>query len=373
MKIIISLPDFLWDIKMDCFSEYQNDIILLQFEKMQEVIPVFSIDVHVESCSLGQGPGTDRGERQYIEVKKHLTEIINYISKEEDVLVLADTNPQGVIIFDLLRRVADGKNFKLHFWGIVPFRFESRIRKLKYLELLYGNGGRVKSMYIKEADDYLKTIDRRTTMPQVLKMIKEDFELKFPFILDEISRQEQGNTYFFDNQSNQYVDALVNDKEKNCEFEDLLRTKEGWIPTYRPFAIDKELIEQPVIRGNGKEICRKLRDLRQEFAKANKIPFISKECSHEGPCAGTCAKCDAELKYLYKMMEEKGLEKRCYPHVEIEKEAEAEHSSTVSSKHMMGYLRIRDKSQKIKTELPGIQIPEFLIKRKIDREGDTDE
>ncbi len=55
----------------------------------------------------------------------------------------------------------------------------------------------------------------------------------------------------------------------------------------------------------GKERCRILREIRQEIAKENDIELVTSECRHKGDCAGTCPKCESELRYL-----EKELEKR---------------------------------------------------------------
>lgn len=48
----------------------------------------------------------------------------------------------------------------------------------------------------------------------------------------------------------------------------------------------------------GKEKCKLLREIRREIAEANGIVYLSAECTHDGECAGTCPKCDAEVRYL---------------------------------------------------------------------------
>lgn len=48
----------------------------------------------------------------------------------------------------------------------------------------------------------------------------------------------------------------------------------------------------------GHEKCEKLREIRKKIAEVNNIPYSPAECSHDGPCAGTCPYCDAELMYL---------------------------------------------------------------------------
>lgn len=59
-----------------------------------------------------------------------------------------------------------------------------------------------------------------------------------------------------------------------------------------------KIIKQPMPRVDGKEICSKLRKLRKAYADANNLPYNFKECHFKGPCAGTCAYCDEELKSL---------------------------------------------------------------------------
>ena len=48
----------------------------------------------------------------------------------------------------------------------------------------------------------------------------------------------------------------------------------------------------------GKEICRILKEIRRQIAKANDIEFVTAECKHKGDCAGTCPKCESEVVYL---------------------------------------------------------------------------
>lgn len=48
----------------------------------------------------------------------------------------------------------------------------------------------------------------------------------------------------------------------------------------------------------GKHICKTLKEIRLQVAKANDIPYAPTECSHKGDCAGTCPKCEQELRYI---------------------------------------------------------------------------
>lgn len=49
---------------------------------------------------------------------------------------------------------------------------------------------------------------------------------------------------------------------------------------------------------NGKKKCKILKQIRQAIADENDIAYVTSECKHQGDCAGTCPKCEAEVRYL---------------------------------------------------------------------------
>ena len=48
----------------------------------------------------------------------------------------------------------------------------------------------------------------------------------------------------------------------------------------------------------GKRKCRILKEIRQRIADENDIPYVTRECSFQGDCKGTCPRCESELRYL---------------------------------------------------------------------------
>ena len=52
------------------------------------------------------------------------------------------------------------------------------------------------------------------------------------------------------------------------------------------------------MKTNGKNICKELKAIRKRVADENQIPLEQHECTYDGPCDGTCPRCDAEVKYL---------------------------------------------------------------------------
>lgn len=55
----------------------------------------------------------------------------------------------------------------------------------------------------------------------------------------------------------------------------------------------------------GKRICKILKEIRKQIAEENDIELVVAECTYQGDCAGTCPRCEAEVRYL-----EQELEKR---------------------------------------------------------------
>ena len=52
------------------------------------------------------------------------------------------------------------------------------------------------------------------------------------------------------------------------------------------------------MKTNGKNICKELKAIRHRVADENNIPLEQHECNYDGPCDGTCPRCEAEVRYL---------------------------------------------------------------------------
>ena len=48
----------------------------------------------------------------------------------------------------------------------------------------------------------------------------------------------------------------------------------------------------------GKSKCKILKQIRQAIADENDIPLVTRECTHQGTCSGTCPTCEQEVRYL---------------------------------------------------------------------------
>lgn len=56
---------------------------------------------------------------------------------------------------------------------------------------------------------------------------------------------------------------------------------------------------------NGKATCAILKQIRRDIAEKNDIALTIAECTHQGDCAGTCPRCEAEVRILEKALAEK--------------------------------------------------------------------
>ena len=53
----------------------------------------------------------------------------------------------------------------------------------------------------------------------------------------------------------------------------------------------------------GKAKCKILKEIRQKIADENDIPYVTRECTYQGDCSGTCPRCESELRYLERELE----------------------------------------------------------------------
>lgn len=56
---------------------------------------------------------------------------------------------------------------------------------------------------------------------------------------------------------------------------------------------------------NGKSKCKILKEIRRQIAAENDIEFVTAECKFQGNCAGTCPKCESEVRYLEQQLQKR--------------------------------------------------------------------
>ena len=78
----------------------------------------------------------------------------------------------------------------------------------------------------------------------------------------------------------------------------------GGLETIAEEGFDEDFEDEEIVYP-GKRKCKLLKQIRREIAAANNIVYLTAECTHKGPCKGTCPMCDAEIKYLENELNEK--------------------------------------------------------------------
>ena len=63
----------------------------------------------------------------------------------------------------------------------------------------------------------------------------------------------------------------------------------------------KQLNDQYMKRG--KTICKTLKEIRLQVARANDIPYEPTKCNHKGDCLGTCPACEEEVRYIERQLD----------------------------------------------------------------------
>ena len=53
-----------------------------------------------------------------------------------------------------------------------------------------------------------------------------------------------------------------------------------------------------MIMNRGKDICKELKAVRRQIAEENGIDLEIPECTYQGPCKGTCPRCESEVRFL---------------------------------------------------------------------------
>ncbi len=59
------------------------------------------------------------------------------------------------------------------------------------------------------------------------------------------------------------------------------------------------------MNSRGKNICKELKAVRKRIAEENGIPLEMPECTYDGPCKGTCPRCESEVRYLENALAQK--------------------------------------------------------------------
>ena len=278
---------------------------------------------------LGMDPYGAAG-RKFAALESVADQLNDELYYHDDIVFLADNSPASLYPFSILK---DRNQYNsLHLCVVSEWRFCSPKRRSAH-ETMLRDLSSLSSLVYLDSDTIMSEVDQSATLPDLIRITSEKYAALLPNILYGIQRRDWTRA-FFDFYSNRYVRL-----DEGYDMVHVVRTHRNIDPSKidtrrrRNTLLGKvisydypdddeetlETIEAPVPRPDGKAVCNYLRDLRLQLAAANSIPFESEECPSIGPCAGTCYKCDNELKYLFNEMSRIPPEKRIYPSSILEK------------------------------------------------------
>lgn len=232
-------------------------------------------------------------------------------SENKDIVILSDIKADILNVLNIIQKFNYSGN--IHLISPLPF---GKITKGTTQYKTLSNLSKVKSVAVydpyKLAMKKYNTIDNAT----IEKVINEQTS----HLLNELESIERNienvsNKYFFDFDKNIYVQTKSLKMVDNYETTNSHNIQSN--PNFHYRNNDENplinLVKAPSPRPDGKVICKQLRAIRKEFAKLNGIDYNFKECTYNGPCAGTCIACDNEANKLRELS--KNLDNVKYPKV----------------------------------------------------------
>ena len=268
---------------------------------------------------------------KFMALKQIRDEIRYSYSYHEDIVFLADTEPQSLYPYLVLKD--DEEYNRMHLWCMSPWRFEGRSKRSAYEELLQDISKLTSLCYI-ESEMLLEKSNMRTTLLEADRYGMEWLNSMLTSALYEISNNMRWDKkYYFDLKTERYI-CTENSYDEVLKVKRFSKKK---IDEHHPlreiftlgrmveslYPSDKEdskcAVEQLHPRVDGKVVCEELKKLRKELADANGISFFPVDCPSTGACAGTCQRCDMELEYLQRQLHNIPEEKRVYPSFDVMK------------------------------------------------------
>lgn len=313
MKILITDSGLFWNPWNPVLKKYK-DLVTVVWLRGTNTTDEYNNFICPQKC-FGLGMSMGVGSIVYKNLESELDRLLQMIGVYEDVLFLTDNSIESLYPYLVIKNNSCRTN--LHLLASPAWYFEGEKKVQLHNELL-SDLSKLKSVCYVDTTKYLNNGFK--SMEDTLAQIGAYYDELLPILIEEIPKIEEAS--YFDLSSKKYIplnneldkqDIFQKIKDNNIELKDKY-VMEGEAPV-RLFFDDK--IDRLAARIDGKEICDMLRDYRKQLAAMNNIEFSSEECSHVGPCAGTCDKCDEESKYLSDELSKIPKEKQKIPRFEL--------------------------------------------------------
>lgn len=235
------------------------------------------------------------------------------VSENKDIVILSDIKADILDVLNIIQKSNYSGNIHL----ILPLPF-GKITKGTMQYKILSDLSKVKSIAV--YDPYKLAMKKYNGIDNdIIEKIINEQTSHLLNRLESIERNMENvsTKYFFDFDRDIYAQTkslkIVDDYETNHSH----NIKSN--PNFHYRNDDENslinLVKAPSPRPDGKVICKQLKAIRKEFAKLNGIDYNFKECTYNGPCAGTCIACDNEANELGEIA--KNLDNVKYPKVVV--------------------------------------------------------
>lgn len=340
MVIFVTDVGQYWNDKNPLLEKYAENVVMVCIKGKKVTDKYNCVVVKEKTAGLGMlDYSTLSVEFQGLKKMKEILK--SYCLKEENIVFLADSEPQSLYPYVVLKDELDLK--RIHLWCIKPLKFEARYKNEAYEELLQ-DISKIHSLCHLELNMMLRDLDRKTILNEFNEYVLNRLNLILPSALYEIENTiKKEEKYYFDIKKCKYIRVTLGYEEiiKSNRVEEL--SKKECIDEQ---VLNKEVVESLYPRVDGKTICGEMKKMRIELANANDIPYEPVECPSMGACAGTCSQCDKELKYLQEQLEKIPREDRIYPEFKIINKKYFRKNDMEKNHMMLGYLTIFNKKDK---------------------------
>lgn len=322
LKIVITDTGMFCNPKHPILQEYRKDVIcvhLAGFGKQDDTFQTYATDWHSDFRGRGMVDTYSRDCLMFQELKKVGKRLYALLRDADDILFLTDCEPSTLYPYNVIKDINTHSNlhlFTMSPWGVMgKKKATGHKRLLSDLEMLKS------FLYIDSDKKFPFTPE--TDIWNVEKRVNDYLWIALPYIIEKIRNQGAGK-YFYDPKTKQYISTEQGIEKANEDLNDPYRivayVGHTDIPRKNINLERKELIISQSPRLDGKDICNSLKEKRMELARLNSIPYEDEICKSEGPCAGTCPKCDEDAEYLRKELEKIPKEKRHYPKIDVRQE-----------------------------------------------------
>ena len=333
MKLVVTDTGLCWNHKHPALKQYAKDVIVICIngekvtDKYKCIVSPYKFENH-----LGLADVSILSDR-FKKLQDIKDDILECIDEEEDCLFLTDQEPDSLFPY-LLVKDEEYSYCRMHLWTMSPLILFPKRKKNAFYEALY-DLRKPSSLLLFNTDAYLDEMcaafGRSLMITDFFDSCSNKMGELLPKVIFEIENNlKEKEQAFFDFSTNRYIEihdsydqilqASGFKREEDFIVPELIDDTMGFLRAVEypdNDATTKDLVEQLYPRINGTKICRKLKEMRIALAKANGLFYEPVNCPADGPCAGTCPKCDEEICNLLAQIAHIPEEKRIYPFFEI--------------------------------------------------------